>query len=489
MPAANPNLLLITTDQQRADTLPPDAPSFLRVPHLQHLQHEGTTFSRAYADNPICVPSRTSIMTGNTVAEHGMLHNGETSDHIDRTTSLPSRLRGLGYQTAAIGKMHFHPPRARHGFDEMLLPDDYLAWIRATASLTQPMTHGLGQNELHPTLATVPEGLTLTSWIAEQSLRYIRDRRDPTVPFFLWTSFSKPHPPLDPPEPYYSMYRHKPVPTPVVGRWAASADEPEALRRQRDRERVASLSTDVLTEARAAYYGLITQIDYNVGRILAGLQDTGDLADTLILFASDHGELLGDHNLVHKALFLEPAARVPFVLRPPLSWGLVPGGECRVPVTLADVLPTLVGAAGGDPPDGTEGRDLLAVLRDEANVADRAIEGMSAGYNADVTAPIWLGLTDGRWKYIWYPEGPAEQLFDLADDPGECHDLARDPAHTAVRAELHQRLVARHRQRGSPVLDGGELPRHPIVVEAATRRQAASWPGFHTETFDLDVKH
>jgi len=188
-------------------------------PHFDQLRREGLTFTSAYADCPSCVPSRVSIMTGQFVTSHGMARNGQTSTVMGRERTLPAYMRALGYQTAAIGKMHFGPQRLRHGFDEMILPDDYYReMIRRGASL-QPMRHGLGQNELYPTMATVPESQTLTNWIAEQCLEYIRVRRDPTVPFFLWCSFSKPHPPLDPPEPYYSMYRGCAIAEPVYGDW------------------------------------------------------------------------------------------------------------------------------------------------------------------------------------------------------------------------------------------------------------------------------
>ncbi len=215
-----PNILLVTTDQQRYDASGGAGPSFLRTPHYDNLRREGITFTSAYADCPICVPSRVSIMTGKSAFAHGMTVNGQTTGVIGRHDSLPACLREAGYQTAAIGKMHFTPQRARHGFDEMILPDDYYREMRRRGHELQPMHHGLGQNELYAGMATVPEALTLTSWIAEQCVSYIRERRDPTVPFFLWCSFSKPHPPLDPPEPYYSMYRDCDIPAPVCGDWS-----------------------------------------------------------------------------------------------------------------------------------------------------------------------------------------------------------------------------------------------------------------------------
>ncbi len=245
-----PNILLITTDQQRYDTTGPMAPAFIRTPHLGHLEREGISFTSTYSDAPICVPSRVSLMTGKYVSTHGMTSIGRTSDVIGRHGTLPARMRQLGYQTAAIGKMHFGPQRVRHGFDEMILPDDYYRYMRTQGHSLQPMRHGLGQNELYPAMATVPESQSLTSWIAEQCVEYIRDRRDPSLPFFLWCSFSKPHPPLDPPEPYYSMYRDSPIPEAVYGDWAADESSPEAFKRLRQSQSYDLVPPEVIRDAR-----------------------------------------------------------------------------------------------------------------------------------------------------------------------------------------------------------------------------------------------
>lgn len=486
-----PNILLVTTDQQRYDTVRPHAPAVVRTPHLTQLQSQGVNFTRAYADNPICVPSRISLMTGRTVGEHGMLNNGETGDLIDREESLPAQMAGLGYQTAAIGKMHFAPPRARYGFDEMLLPADYYEEQRISGSNPTPMIHGLGQNELYPTLAAVPEAETLTAWISDKASDYLLRRRDPTVPFFLWVSYSKPHPPLDPPEPYYSMYDPGCLPDPIASGWSTSERMPEALRRQRHEEQADLISPEVMQAARAAYYGLVTQVDYSFGRVLAGLSQAGLMDDTLILFTSDHGEYLGDHGLVQKVHFHEPSAHVPFILRPPRSWDVETGVEVPRAVTLADVLPTLVEAAGGTrtPSLSGAGESLLPLVFGNGSDESRYIDGMSAGYHADAAEPVWIGLTDGVWKYIWYPEGPSEQLFNLADDPNELRDLSDSSEYQTVRQELKSRLEDRHRSRGSPYVTERGLVERPVQNDSLAQRRRRGWPGYHTESHPRDTNH
>lgn len=267
----------------------------------------------------ICVPSRVSIMTGKYCTSHGMITNGETVGVMGHRETLPAYLHALGYQTAAIGKINFGPQRVRHGFGEMIIPEDYYHAMREAGHPFQPMRHGLGQNELYPGMATVPENLTLTSWTAEQCAEYILQRRDPTLPFFLWCSFSKSHPPLDPPEPYYSMYRNCPVTEPVCGDWASDESCPEVMKRFRQRWSRDLVPLEIIREARAAYYGLITQVDYNIGRVFAALQDEGLFDDTLIIYTSDHGEYLGDHQTGSKCFFHEPSAHIPLVLRMPKS--------------------------------------------------------------------------------------------------------------------------------------------------------------------------
>lgn len=478
-----PNVLLVTTDQQRYDTLPPYAPGFLRTPHLDLLRHEGVRFDRAYAETPICVPARVSLLTGQSPFRHGMTTNGASSAVAGRTGTLPARLRDLGYATYAVGKMHFTPERARHGFDEILLPADYYRELAESGSPQQPMRHGLGQNELHPGVATVPESMTLTSWIAEQCVRYIRDRRDPTCPFFLWASFSKPHPPLDPPEPYASMYANETMLEPVVGDWSRDDSGPAAFVRQRQRGSYDLLSPQVLSAARAAYYGLVTHVDYAFGRILAALQDVDLLGETTILFTSDHGEFLGDHRSGNKVMFHDVSARVPLLYRPPDKHRA--GETSDALVTHTDVAASILAEAGGRVPDDWDGRDLGALVRGEVprreHLLGVAHEGAGEG------APVHLAVMHGRWKYIWYPEGAREQLFDLGTDPAEIHDLAaREPA---TAAELRALLTAELAAQGSPwVLEGG-LVDVPPRGDTERERRAHGWPGLHTETYHIDVRH
>jgi len=478
MTASKPNILLISSDQQRYSLGGSPGPVFLRIPHYDGLRYEGVTYASAYADCPICVPARTSIMTGKYVFNHGMARNGLTSEVMGREATLPALLRDLGYQTAAIGKMHFGPIRTRHGFDEMIIPDDYYREMRRSGSMFQPMRHGLGQTELYPSMSTVPETLSLTSWIAEKCVEYVWERRDPSLPFFLWCSFTKPHPPLDPPEPYYSMYRDCEMPEPVYGEWSEPNQSPEAFNRFRQRKSVDLIPAEIIREARAAYCGLVTQIDYNMGRVLAAVKNSGLLDNTLIIYLSDHGEYLGDHHAASKVFFHEPSAHVPLVLRMPKTWKRrCHGDRVSTPVTHADILPTLVSAAGGRLPDNVDGQDLVALARGDLENPRRYLEAMAAQYSECE----YLAITDGRWKYIWYPEGAAEQLFDLALDPEELVNLAGQSDYDEKRSELKTEMIRRHERRGSRFVTGGELLQRPVKQESLKDRRNQSFWAYHTE--------
>ncbi|MYJ77097.1 MAG: sulfatase-like hydrolase/transferase, partial [Caldilineaceae bacterium SB0670_bin_27] len=412
--------------------------------------------------------------------------NGPSSRAIpDARNTLPTCMSNLGYQTAAIGKMHFTPQRARHGFQEMILPEDYYRHMARRGYDVQPMHHGLGQNELYPGMATVPEALTLTSWTAEQCVEYIRERRDPTLPFFLWCSFSKPHPPIDPPEPYYSMYRDCDIPTPVFGDWSEGEDVPYAFRLMREKQSFDLVPPEVIREARAAYYGVITQIDYNMGRVFAALQDMGIFDDTLIIYTSDHGEYLGDHCAGGKGFFHEPSAHVPFALRMPQGWdNRQHGTRNRSLVTLADILPTAVTAAGGAPPSDVDGLDLVALARGEIEPRTH-LESALGGPDR----PGNYAITDGRWKYIWFPVGGSEQLFDLENDPQELHNISSAEVASPHLERLRTELIARHQARGSSAVEEGNWVTLPVPAETEADRRNTSWPGYHTEFYHIDVRH
>ncbi|NMB00322.1 MAG: sulfatase-like hydrolase/transferase [Firmicutes bacterium] len=280
------------------------------------------------------------------------------------------------------------------------------------------------------------------------------------------------------------MYRNCPIPEPVYGDWSDDENCPEPIKRFRQEWSNDLIPPEIIREARAAYYGLVTQIDYNMGRVFAALQDLGLFGDTLILFTSDHGEYLGDHHCGAKTFFHESSAHVPFFVRMPKNWdNRCHGTTISTPVTHADLLPTIVKAAGGEIPQSVDGLDLVGLARG----VEKPRVYLEAGN--DHPDQEYYGITDGRWKYIWYPEGASEQFFDLKNDPQELVNLSAKDEYKAQMERLKEELVRRHVERNSKAVKDGKLVSYSLRGDSTRDRRNRSWPGFHTEHFDVDVRH
>jgi arylsulfatase A-like enzyme len=472
-----PNIVLITADQWRGDCLGcAGGPHPVMTPHLNQLASEGARFTQAYADCPICIPQRVSTLTGWTASHFQRPYNTLERMPVDPLTSLPGRLtRQAGYQTKAVGKMHFNPERARFGFEHISLhPNDYVNWLEATPYAGMYRGHGLGGNEVYPAVSAVPEMYTHTHWIVDQAIRFLGER-DPDNPFFLWMIFEAPHSPFDPPEPYERMYDRFSIPEPALGDWI-DAGMPPALQAQRWARKFDQITPQVLQEIRRRYYGQISHIDYQLGRFLGELKTRGEYDDSLIIFTADHGEHLGDHGLYGKATFLQGSARVPLIVRLPASTALPlahPALEVAEPVMTVDLFPTLLQAAGLEAPGDIDGYSLLPALQLGRGDSERVICG-EAG-RADGTA-FALGE---NFKYIYYAAGGIEHLFDVRSDPQDLHNLAGQAAFAAVQQKLRHELIEYLAKFNRPLVQDGELVRtSPELDEYALRgRNDCAWRG------------
>lgn len=477
---SRPNILLITTDQQRFDTIHAAGNGHIFTPHLNWLCDTGVRYSRAYSDCPVCMPARASIMCGLPAYRHGATGNTNAEPLRGRPT-VASLLTAAGYETRAQGKMHFHPMRSKYGFETMELSHDYYRTRQQTSPLLTGSQHGMGQNEMEPVLGSVDENHTLTRWVVDRSIDFL-DTRDPERPFFLWTSISKPHPPFDPSPKFWELYRDQPMPPAVRGDWSADVSKipPGFLQPTAHLNSAFRFNPSQLDQIRRAYYACITEVDANLGRLFCALRERGLTQDTLIIFTSDHGEMLGDHGFGAKSVFLEPSAHVPMIVRPPGEWDRHPlrGTVCDRIAKLTDILPTALAAAGLDqplPPD-SDGVDLLALAR-----------GTAERTRLFGQCKEQFGVIDGDWKYVFTSLGGAELLFNLADDPQETRDLSRaEPARcAALRAALEAELAA----ADSKDLDaGGRIKITPADSVENIRRWSA-WPGFHANNSVTDLLH
>ena len=462
-----PNIIYIVLDQWRGDCLGiADSAHPVMTPHFDQIAYEGIWYERAYADCPICMPQRATMLTGFTASQHGMPNNFMSGPRspIAKEQSLPYRLvREAGYQTKAVGKMHFWPERARFGFEDISLhPNDYVNFLEEQGWGGFYRGHGLGGNEVYPAVSAVPERLTHTHWIVDEGIRFL-GRRDPDCPFMLWLVFEAPHSPFDPPEPFDRLYDDFEIPEAVVGDWVGAPDEPKSLIADRIVRNADRITPQVLKRARRHYYGQVTHIDYQLGRLFGELMSRGLYDNTVIVITSDHGEHLGDHGLYAKSTFFESSARVPIILRLPREHGIY-NRRVDTPALTADIAPTLFELAGLAPDAAMDGISLLRLPQ------ERVIFG---------EAPGSVFATDGRLKYIYYFAGGIEQLFAVRSDPDDCRNLAGQAEYVAAQAALKASLIAYLGANGRPALVDGELRNDDasLDVDELRARNAAAWRG------------
>ena len=351
--------------------------------------------------------------------------------------------------------------------------DDYNEWL----ALTGPAGNSgwFGGSVMHNGWTArswhLDEYLHITNWTVDRALRFLK-RRDPSCPYFLTVNFIAPHPPLQPPAFYMERYLRTGVPEPVIGDWAEPPifgqgqfyHDGRLIEDHVSSEKVL-LTGEALASARAAYYSLINHVDDQLRRLLNPIIGIDALSErsTIVVFTSDHGEMLGDHYLWRKGLAYEPAARVPFLISAPERYGLKKTGVVDAPATHLDIMPTLLEMARVRIPDTVEGLSLLPLLRGE-KIKWR-------DYVHIQHAPSTQAVTDGRQKYFWYNEDGREQFFDLTEDPNECHNLIGDHLYRE-RIELwRKRLIQELTGRPEGFTDGRRLiPGRPFKPVLDTGR-------------------
>lgn len=460
-----PNIVLLMTDQQRGDCVGADGNGAVRTPNLDRIASEGALFRHAYSSTPSCTPARAGLLTGQSPWHHGMLGYGRVAPEYPQ--ELPRLLGDAGYATCAIGKNHFHPQRNAHGYHRAILDEsgrvespqfrsDYRAWFWSQAPNLDPDATGIGWNDYRADRYALPEALHPTAWTGETAVRYL-DSYDGAAPFFLKVSFARPHSPYDPPGRYMDEFREAEIPSASIGTWA------DQFRPRSSREPTlwhGDLGAAQIRRSRQGYYGSIRFIDDQIGRILDALHRIGCYEDTLIVFVSDHGDMLGDHHHWRKCYAYEGSARVPLIVRWPGGLVSAERGQLRDEVAeLRDILPTFLHAAGIDVPDSVDGRSLLDPVSGREEVWRRYLD---LEHNTCYSPRNhWNALVDGSWKYVYHALDGAEQLFLLDTDPGERVDLAGDPSQASELRMWRARLVEHFSERGAPYLKGGRLSPRP----------------------------
>lgn len=484
------NILLITTDQQRFDTINAWGNQSIFTPHLNYMAAMGTSFTGCYASCPICVPSRTTIMTGIEGYESGVVSNADHRAFMEARTAkrltLPAMLTDAGYQTCAKGKMHFEPARACYGFEHMTLPLDYMRACDKRGDRVRPKVHGIGECLMEPVISTVEARDSMTTWIGDEAIDFI-ETRDPLRPFFLWTSFTKPHPPFDPCRDFWELYQQISMPEPVYGDWSHSLeDTPQGfLAGSYENTDMHLFGPEQIAASRRAYYACITQVDYQLGRLFGALREHGLFENTWILFTSDHGEMLGDHYMSQKNLFFEGSAHVPFILVPPAGRAIPHNNQVDGVITLADVFPTILAMAGLTPPEDGSGENLLPFLSGKGQ-KEKRFYGDSLHTN--------FCVMEDRKKLIYTRIGSSMLLFDLEKDPMERHNLADDPKYREVRERLWNLLISHVKKTAPQVLKPGSgTDNSDTFISIPAPRfpgdMPGRWLGFHYHDYTVDTFH
>ncbi len=461
-----PNILLILTDQQRSDTLGCYGASWVNTPNLDRLGREGAIFENCYVNNTICTPSRASIWTGKELPGHGVykLYDELPPGEVHFT----QRLKEGGYRTALYGKLHtsgrLFEAYQRHptdGFEEyewgleasihLDSPfNGYSRWLQEKHSEFFRELSGKGRDLLHH-----PQEAHFTHWAAERTIDFIRRAGENApgagrVPFFCCMSVFDPHNPYeDYPKEMLGHLRQEDMPERLAD---LRRDRPEGIERERNHSYLggfASLSAEEIGAMRVGYYASVALIDLEVGRVLDSLVEAGVADNTLVLFASDHGDMIGDHDLLVKGgFFYEAAVKVPFLIRWPQQ--LKGGTRVSAVVQPHDIAATILEAAGLMTPEISRemptSRDLLPLAGGDVEaVRSHAVCAYRNSGICDTKRP-WdppidaTMVTDGRYKLSLY-HGDRGELYDLQEDPQELRDLYSESGSCHERVRLTESLV------------------------------------------------
>ncbi|ULL18329.1 DUF4976 domain-containing protein [Paenibacillus sp. H1-7] len=476
-----PNILLIQTDQQTAETLSLYGNPVLQTPALERLAEKGVVFELAFCNYPACSPSRSSMFTGRYASTIGV-HANHMLINPNETT-LPQVLKENGYQTAIIGKNHAFMNNAAQSYYPGSVPEK-ASLLRQVFDHVRLADHGhmVDGHRNDPECITAHEWAQRNCWnsplghganparpehcgtylLGQAMVDYLEKGRDPEKPFFTWLSFPDPHTPYQVPEPYASMIDPADVPLPPKDNLDGKPERQKVMHVMDAMDRA---DDELLRKVRAIHYGMIRFIDDTLATIFAKMESLGLMEHTMIIFTSDHGDSMGAHGLIQKHNgFYDSFTHVPFIVYTPGYKGPKRTGHM---VELVDVMPTLLDMAGVPVPYGCQGRSLAPFLRSEQEYVPREYVVMESGEEgeppklSDITGrpehPLderyfvwcayrdaWLGkgksIRTRDWKLNVYANGEGE-LYDLKNDPHELTNRFGDPAYDAIVRELERKLL------------------------------------------------
>ena len=502
MPTQQPNIIFIMADQLAAGFVGCYGSGVDSTPTLDSLAEGGVRFGRSYAHVPVCAPNRATIFTGRSMQAHGMVTNNlvlqpdcPTFGHI---------LQRNGYRVGGFGKFHLTPMQlplpddfGYLGFDESVPTEDpklgpWLDWVErehpewheqalAVSWPMQYVTHyGADRRDISGAMAAarekhllprrqasdwalmypspLPQELHQTTYITDLSLDFIRRHREqqPDKPFFCFTSYVDPHDPYDPPAPYDSMYDAADMPPPIPQQWRQRGSETLERSQVFPGWRDVCENADVIKQLRAYFHGSVRFIDDQVKRITDHLQAEGLWENTILVFTTDHGDMMGDHALITKGVkHYDKGIRVPHIVA---GAGIQPCETDRLTSSL-DFLPTVCDWAGVEVRPPLEGKSFAGLCAGDESDSWSEVT-VQAPPNPD-EGSVRSIITDDGWRLSMFGEAGYGEMHNLAEDPDEQRNLYFDPGWTTKRLELHERLTraymrepGTHQYRNLPEIDG-----------------------------------
>jgi choline-sulfatase/uncharacterized sulfatase len=439
---SKPNVLFLFSDQHNARCLSCAQHDQVLTPHLDRLASEGTRFVNAYANNPICTPSRISVLSSLYPSTHGYygLYGPEP---VAPMTSIFRTFKENGYRTGALGKLH--TPRYWIEKDCQFVYDEFVEFPK--------YLEGAGLYELNDNRAftgnrngeasRLPYEISCEAALAKQTIRFIRnegevlDRGKETDPWFAWVSFSRPHQPYTPSQPFAGQYAPESIVLPPT--------------HEREKEEI-RLGRGEMPEARlrqllSAYYGLISQVDHAIGTILEELELSGKLENTIVVYSSDHGDYAGEHGLMEKTggISYRAITRIPLIVRMPAGAGEETGRVKDDLVEAVDLFPTLCELAGFEAPNTVQGISFAPIVRGEAVFPPMRDSALTE--NAYRKA-----IATKSWRYVANLDGEQpDELYHLDDDPWELHNVIDDPIYEGKSKEMLRMLLDRVVRARKPI--------------------------------------
>jgi len=424
MPMSVPNQLILMSDEHTRRVLGCYGNNFVRTPNLDRLASMGTVFTDAYTPAPICVPARAAFATG--CYNHVTHHWDNGAPYTGTPSSWGHALQEAGLTVGSIGKLHYRNTEDSVGLDFQINPmhvvngvGDILGSIRdplPRRAKSAAMAEQIGPGET--------SYLAYDRSITESSIEWIREYGKARSPWTLFVSLVTPHFPLIAPEEFFNLYSdlgmmpHKPAP----------AQEHMWYRAMRDCFCYDNFTAESTRIALASYYGLVSFMDFQIGRILEALDDAGISRSTRVIYTSDHGDNIGERGFWGKSTMFEESVGVPMIISGP---GVPSGKVCTTPVSLIDIYPTVLKSANLDVLDGRPGRSLVDLANEPAQF-DRPV---FSEYHAMGSMSGAFMFRKGKWKLVYFA-GMAPELYDLSDDPQELSDLGNRPEFASVRDEL-----------------------------------------------------